>query len=455
LSVTYGANFGWVSAFYWQLRDPEKSRLDPEELTKDRLGWLISLLSPGVLLGTILFGWLADRIGRRGCLLLMVLPIVLNWFLIIFGRNLVQLCVARVLAGSVGGCCLVVIPVYITEMTEDRLRSTLGTFMSLSMCTGLLIIHVLGHFLHYVTAAWIMLLVPLAFLCTFIFIPDTPEYLERYHKKGVEKSLKYFRGISSSENAQLQAELTKLCKPFKTFENGDDDKLRFGDFTNRKARKAFFIGFGIILANQLSGCLIMVKYITIVFRDAGSSLSPMVSSIIVIIIQLVGTYSATLFVERAGRKTLLLISTAGICLGQVAMAFYYYLGQLIVDTSPFNWMPIVAFSLIMFSGSIGVLAVDFVIITEITPPKIRSVIARVHMVVMSLLSTFVLRVIYPLQLFQIHIQLNIIYCFQIFPDLSDLMGISGIVSMFAVFSFLLSIFIALYVPETKGKSIAE
>ncbi|XP_062134499.1 facilitated trehalose transporter Tret1-like [Drosophila sulfurigaster albostrigata] len=436
ISVSFGANFGWVSTSIDQLMRPETSRLD-SELTNDGLGWLASVMSIGGLLGSIVFSWLADKFGRRACFLFMGTLVAVNWLLIIVARSLVQLCMARVLAGAIGGGCFAVIPVYITEMTEDRLRSTLGTFMSLSMCIGLLVMHILGYFLDYVTVAWIMLLIPAAFLCTFSFIPDTPEYLERYHKNGVEKSLRYFRGISANENAQLQVELTKLCKPFATLENGDqsmDNKLHLKDFTNRKARKAFFIGFGIILANQLSGCLTMSKYISVVFRDAGSSLSPIGSSIVVILIQLVGTYSATLFVERAGRKTLMLISTAGICLGQVSMAFYYYMGQLNIDSRPFNWLPIASLSFIMFCGSIGLLAVDHIVISEITPPKIRSVIVRVHMVTMSAISICLAKA---------------------FPHMSESMGISGIVSMFAVFSFLLTIFIALYVPETKGKSIQE
>jgi len=79
------------------------------------------------------------------------------------------------------------------------------------------------------------------------------------------------------------------------------------------------------LANQLTGCLAMLNYVTIIFKEAGSNLSPMLSTIIVTIIQVMGTYTSTLFVERAGRKTLLLISTTGICLGESSMASYYYL----------------------------------------------------------------------------------------------------------------------------------
>ncbi|KAL7741774.1 hypothetical protein ACLKA6_000382 [Drosophila palustris] len=434
LSISYGASFGWVSSSYLQLQSPETSHLDSGPLTKDDLGWVTSILSLGILFGTLFFGWLADRIGRKRCFLFVAVPVVLNCLLIATARNVVQLCVARFLAGSVGGCCFTVIPAYITELAEDRLRSTLGTYMSLFMGIGALAVNILGYFFHYVTVAWIMLLIPAVFLATFVFNPDTPQYLEQHSKNGVEKSLRYYRGISSRAiyNEEFQTELDKLCKPSHKLKIGEDKHLHWKDFTHPKARKAFFIGVGIILANQLSGCLTMLKYATVIFKDAGSIQSPLVSAIIVICIQLVGTYSATLFVERAGRKTLLLLSTAGICLGQILMASFYYLSSLGFETSSFSWVPVAAFSLIVFAGAIGVMVVDFIVIAEITPPKIRSVILRVHGIILSLLATFIVK---------------------IFPQLSVSLGIPGVVSMFAVFSFILTIFIAICVPETKGKSI--
>lgn len=160
-----------------------------------------------------------------------------------------------------------------------------------------------------------------------------------------------------------------------------------------KALKAYFIGLGLVLANQLTGCLALLNYVTLIFKEAGSNISPTLSTIIVIIVQLMGNYSSTLFVERAGRKTLLLISSSGICLGECAMASYYYLTFEGYDTDMFNWLPIASFSLILFAGTCGVLSIVFPVIAEITPPKIRSVVVRVHMSTMFLLATIMVVVI--------------------------------------------------------------
>ncbi|XP_060657568.1 facilitated trehalose transporter Tret1-like isoform X1 [Drosophila nasuta] len=435
LTLSYGASFGWISSSYLQLQDPQTSLLTSGPFTKDDLGWVTSSLSPGGLFGVLFFGWLADKIGRKRCLLLMAVPIVLHWLLIATATNLIQLCVARFLAGAAGGCGLTVIPVYITELAEDRLRSTLGTISFLSFCSGLLLINVLGYLFHYVTVACIMIALPLVFATCFAFKPDTPQYLEQRNRREAEKSLKYYRGIPSKEslNEELQLELARLCKSTQQMHvDSDNNSFSWSDFTHSKARKAFFIGLGLVLTEQLNGSLIMLKYITVIFKDAGSSLSPMASALIVIAIQLLGTYSATLFVERAGRKTLLLISISGICLGEISTAGFYYLVSFGFNMSMLSWFPIAAYSLMVFSGSFGVLTVGFVVIAEITPPKIRSRIIRVHMFIDFALDMSIAKV---------------------FPLMSDSMGIPAIVAMFAVFCFLFLVFMVVFVPETKGKSI--
>ncbi|KAM8716072.1 hypothetical protein ACLKA7_003024 [Drosophila subpalustris] len=434
LSISYGCVYGWTSASFVYLQD-KSNHFDTGPLTKEQLGWVTAAIFPGSLIGAIFFGWLADKIGRRRCLLFAAYPMLVHWFIIPFARNPFHLTVARFLAGSAGGCCFTVIPIYITELAQDRLRSTLGTFLSLSLAIGMLIINTLGYFFHYKTVAWIMLAIPLVFVALFFFNPESPQYLAQHNTEKAERSLRYYRGISKNEdvNEEFQQELSKLCKSEQPIKAGTpQNHFSWKDFTHPKARKAYFIGLGLILANQLSGCLAMLNYSTLIFKEAGSNMSPMLSTVIVSILQVTGTYSSTLFVERAGRKTLLLFSTSGICLGESAMASYYSLTSHGYDTIKFNWLPIASFSLIIFAGTCGVLTIAFPVIAEITPPKIRSVVVRVQMTTMFLLATIMVK---------------------LFPFLSESLGIAGTLFMYAGFSFLLTLFIAIFVPETKGKTI--
>ncbi|XP_051858948.1 facilitated trehalose transporter Tret1-2 homolog isoform X5 [Drosophila albomicans] len=431
LSLSYGCVYSWTSASYVYLLEDSR-QFETGVLTKEQLGWVTAAAFPGSFVGALFFGWLADKIGRKRCLLLAALPMLTHWLIIPFARNPFQLAVARFFAGTAGGCCFTVIPVYITELAQDRLRSTLGMIFALNLGAGILLINILGYFMHYITVAWILIVIPLAFLVCFSFNPESPQYLAQHNKEKAERSLRYYRGISSSgdANEEFQQELSRLCKSEE--EKPGKPQLCWHDFTTRKARKAYLIGLGLVLANQFNGSLAMQNYMTFIFAEAGSNLPPMLSAIIVSAIQLTGTCSSTHFVERAGRKTLLLISISGIFLGESAMASYYFLTSKGYDTSMFNWLPIASFSLIQFSANSGILSVIFPVIAELTPPKIRSTVVRVQMITMFLLASVITK---------------------IFPYLTVTLGMPGTLFICAGFSFAFIVFIAIFVPETKGKTI--
>ncbi|XP_062143112.1 facilitated trehalose transporter Tret1-like [Drosophila sulfurigaster albostrigata] len=204
-----------------------------------------------------------------------------HWLIICFARNPWQLAVARFLGGTIGGSSYTVISIYITEIAQDSLRSTLGMITSLALASGYLLINTLGYFLHYITVAWIMTIIPLAFLFCFSFNRESPYYLAQHSKEKAERSLRYYRGISLSGdvNDEFQQEMSRLGQS--NDKKLGKSQLYLHDFTNRKARKAYLIGLGLILTNQFNGCLTMQNYMTFIFAEAGSNLPPMLSAIIV------------------------------------------------------------------------------------------------------------------------------------------------------------------------------
>jgi len=152
------------------------------------------------------------------------------------------------------------------------------------------------------------------------------------------------------------------------------------------------IGLGLVTSNQGCGCFAMLNYTAFIFDESGSSLSPTIAAIIVGIIQVVGNLVATTLVERAGRKLLLLISVAGVCLSQATMGAHGYLKTFGYDTSGFDWVPVAAFSFMLFIASWGILTLPFLVIAEILPPKIRSTGNMILMGIMWLLSMTTIKV---------------------------------------------------------------
>lgn len=82
----------------------------------------------------------------------------------------------------------------------------------------------------------------------------------------------------------------------------EENSFKWSELTVAPARNAFTIGIVLAFLNQLCGCFAMLNYTASIFKEAGSTMSPNMSTIVVGIIQLLGSYVATFLVDRTGRK---------------------------------------------------------------------------------------------------------------------------------------------------------
>lgn len=78
ISISYGATAGWPSSAALLLKSDQLTPLSCGALSNDQLSWIGSLMGIGGLIGSILFGWLADRAGRKLTLCLIALPAIVG-----------------------------------------------------------------------------------------------------------------------------------------------------------------------------------------------------------------------------------------------------------------------------------------------------------------------------------------------------------------------------------------
>lgn len=103
----------------------------------------------------------------------------------------------------------------------------------------------------------------------------------------------------------------------------------------------------------LSGTYALVSYASMIFDEAGSSVSPNISAIIVGCIQVVGVYCSTILVDRAGRKFLMVSSAFGCALGLSLFGGYDFVKHLGINVSEYDWIPLASFSLVVFVANLG------------------------------------------------------------------------------------------------------
>lgn len=142
----------------------------------------------------------------------------------------------------------------------------------------------------------------------------------------------------------------------------------------RPAKKVLISGVGLMLLEQFSGVFALLFFVSTVFEYSGSSLSPNESSIIVGVIQLIGAYCSTTFVDKAGRRFLISMSAFGISAGMFIFAFYSYLNSVGHVAPNLNWIPLVSLSFVLWVANLGVLTLPFLVMSElmITLPNVSA-----------------------------------------------------------------------------------
>lgn len=142
------------------------------------------------------------------------------------------------------------------------------------------------------------------------------------------------------------------------------------------------IGVGLMLLEQFSGVFALLFFVSTIFKYSGSSLSPNESSIIVGVIQLIGAYCSTMFVDKAGRRFLISTSAFGISGGLLVFALYSYFNNLGHVAPNLNWIPLVSFSFVLWIANLGVLTLPFLVMSElmITLPNVCKLIRRLKQI---------------------------------------------------------------------------
>lgn len=114
----------------------------------------------------------------------------------------------------------------------------------------------------------------------------------------------------------------------------------------------------------------MSNYTVLIFQQAGSTIDPYVSSIVMGVVQLIGAYTASQLMDRVGRRKLLLISTSGGFIALLVTGAFVYLHKQGFDMSSYNMLPVISISFYVFICVIGILPVPFVMVSELLPQRV-------------------------------------------------------------------------------------
>ncbi|XP_023170728.2 uncharacterized protein LOC111599335 [Drosophila hydei] len=430
-TFAHGIGIGWMSPVMRALQTPDSPL--SFEVFVEQISWIGSLLGIGSVVGNLLAGLLQDRIGRKPVMLALTAPYVCFWLLSYFAQSVEYLYLARLLAGVTGGGGYIVLPIFISEISDAKIRGRLASMVMLSVNMGILMGYILSTNVDYYLAPFFVLPLPICYFISNLFLPETPFHLINKGKfAAAEKSFRYYKNISEDDkSSMLEFEDIKLKLTKERALNVN--AFNYKDFVTPRALKAYSIAIMLIFTNQFTGTFCFASYMSDVFALSHTTLDIGMCTIIIGVIQIVGTYTTTLICDRFGRKILLLISSlgCGICLAAFG-SFTYFAER--YDLSSVGWMPLLLLSLDVFVCNIGLVGVLFVVLVELMPAKIRSVAVSAFVIVLSSMVFLSLK---------------------IFPLCLKYWGISITLWSSSLVAFVGFVFFLFFLEETKGKSMLD
>ena len=395
--------------------------------------FIMSMALWGTVVGALFGGIPTQKYGRKKVLL---------WVGILFSVSAIGSAVAqdpytfsffRFIGGVGIGISSVAAPTYISEISTPKTRGRLGAMYQFNIVFGILIAFLSNYFLKGVGGAndwrWMLgvMAIPSLIYTLMVFsIPESPRWLLSVkNNAAAAKKVMLRLGIADPDTE---------VKEIQEAEKNDTGPVATAGLFASKYRIILWLAFFVAFFNQWSGINFILYYAPEILERAGlAAKDSLGNSILIGLTNLVFTFVGLYFIDRAGRKTLLIIGSLGyiLSLAMVAWAFYSGAGA--------NFL---LFFLMMFiaAHAIGQGAVIWVFISEIFPTKVRAAGqafgASVHWVFAAVIT-----LITP-----------------VFLDADKGIFKDNPWPIFAFFAFMMVlqlIWVLVKVPETKGVSLEE
>ncbi|MFT3845694.1 MAG: sugar porter family MFS transporter [Lacibacter sp.] len=396
--------------------------------------FIMSMALWGTVLGSLTGGIPTQKFGRKKVLL---------WVGILFSISAIGSASAmdpftfsffRFIGGIGIGVSSVAAPTYVSEISTPATRGRLVAMYQFNIVFGILIAFLSNYFLQGVGGAndwrWMLgvMAVPSLLYTVMVFsIPESPRWLISVKKDtSSAKQILIKLGISNPDE-----EIANISASASHEEHaGNDGK----GFFSSKYKTILWLAFFVAFFNQWSGINFILYYAPEILERAGlAAKDSLGNSILIGATNLIFTFVGLYLIDKAGRKTLLLIGSIGyiVSLAMVAWAFYSGAGA-----------GFLLFFLLLFiaSHAVGQGAVIWVFISEIFPNKVRatgqSFGASVHWVFAAVIT-----LITP-----------------VFLDADNGIFKDNPWPIFAFFAFMMAlqlVWVLTKVPETKGVSLED
>ncbi len=402
---------------------------------------ITSWVTLGAMAGALLAGVLSERLGRRVTILLAALIFVVGALLEALAPDTGVLVVGRLVLGAGVGIASVAAPLYSAENAPARVRGRFVSLYQMAITIGIF----LAYFADYLLLsagkdAWRVMLgisaIPAVLLLVAMWpLGDSARWYLRVGRRAEAESV--IRKVDPA--ADVEAEVAAIQVAITT-----DAQASWGQVFAKEWRRPLVVASVLAVLQQLTGINAIIYYADTIFAAAGFN-NPTSQSLATLWavggVNVVATLIAVFWVDRFGRKPLLLIGTSGMLLGllTVAGAFFELHAVTASEAAHQNASQAATLALVglvvfiaSFAFSLG--PVVWTVINEVFPAHLRGR----GVAVATAINWFAAWVVA-----------------QSFLSLVNAITTEGTFLVFAGFCIVTFVYVRWFVPETKGKTLEE
>ena len=411
--------------------------------TQQVVGWANSCALVGCFAGALGAGAIASRLGRKPVLLISAVLFAVSSILTGWSHGFVAFVWWRILGGVAIGLASNVSPLYIAEVSPSKWRGRLVSLNQLALVSGILAAQIVNWQIarpvaeHSTKAAiaiswnvlygwrWMFTAVSIpatVFLLAALWIPESPRWLMmRGRDEGARTILARIGGdLYAHSEMQAIAPTLDATEP--------SSRSRWAELSAPGISRLIAIGVGLAVLQQWSGINILFNYAQEIYHSAGYGMSDILFNIVITgAINFLFTVIAMLFVDRVGRRGLMIFGCLGVGLAHLCAGIAYRRG---LHGSGILLLTLCAIA----CYAVSLAPVTWVLIAEIFPNSVRS--SAISIAVAALwCSSFALT--------------------YSFPTLNSALGTGGTFFLYSSVCFAGAIFIYKAVQETRGRSLEQ
>ncbi|MBN1853322.1 MAG: sugar porter family MFS transporter [Pirellulales bacterium] len=400
-------------------------------------GWAAASALAGCVVGVLLAGTTSDRFGRRNTLILAALLFLISAIGTAVPDTFTEFFIFRMVGGLAVGAASMTSPMYIAEISPARFRGRMVSVNQLAIVGGMLVVYFVNYFISELgDEAWNTAIgwrwmfgsesfPAIVLLILLFFVPESPRWLTKQGQ--ADQALGILMRIDGPEHAFK--EMDQITTSLKQ-ERATLDQLFLPGM-----RIVLVMGIALAVLQQITGINVFLYYAPEIFKAiAGNKIdTALLQTIVVGAVNLLFTIFAIWTVDKLGRKPLMVVGASGMGISLTALGLAAWFGRTDMWVLTFILGYIASFAM-----SVG--PVTWVILSEIFPTKIRGRAMAI--------ATFFLWVA----------NLAVSQTFPMMDDntwLIEKFNHGFPFFVYAAFTVVLALFVAVVVPETKGRTLEQ